>query len=445
MKIKELQEMMTTFDFNELVRDVGVPEDMQEFLQHLALANQAYSVRNWEQAESYYSAALVSLGRIQEDPDNQIIHVFKPFVLVPLARNMQMQGKKREALSFYANVLSLASDPEMITNNKEIIDSFLEGLSDEAPYFLPFMNALFGEGLDFMVTSTFISLVNLLRGMDEIPFEQIDEVIQEGIEFTNKIGQIYWSSSLHLLRAQILAECDHREAALKEGELALAMRRRQDDDLGYSLSFFLNTVAEFQRDSDRFDGALTTAQEVIDDSSIGKFVKCRAYLSIAYSLEGLGKLDEAKEFADKIHSLAKETEDDSIALDAHVVSVPILIKQGKIEDAMVAAVQAWIISRREQQTVPEFIMRQFARIRLAQAYISLGLPSSRPATINDTLPAASLQLAVRYINSARRWLTRAQAAINDKVLRGGGFPPLRKIETLRAKADYLASVINSGR
>jgi tetratricopeptide (TPR) repeat protein len=443
VKLREASDLLfEMINLNELLKEMDAPEDFETAMQYLALAQQAMNANNWKEAEACHIVVVASITKHRDD--DPFFAVVEPMANFQLANALRKQGKYMEALSFLSRVLGMSLEPERMAKIQETQRMLAES-PDEFGVLGQLLSTIIGQLPQVVFANTYTVFVDCALSVREIPYNQIEEVVEDGIRYMEDLGQPDWACGLHLLRARICSEYGREEEALKEAQIALASRRREPEYHGTEVWVALNDIADYQIELGSYGEAMVSAQEVIDNDSAPAISKRRAYGSMALAYAEKGDLDEAREIAEKYLAMAVAVGNTWVLARAYSITAYIFLRQGEISASASAAASAWNAICREKPPSPIIIMLRCAQVRLAQARHVLRLQIFGPisGSISSEVTPKEREIASKRVKSASQWVGRAQAALDVLcVSRGGGYPSIPRIEKLRAEASALAMLLS---
>ncbi len=441
MNYEKALELIREGDWYEIIGDLSIPENIMELFQYQMMGMSAYDAGHYKEAEAYFGALIAGIEKYKEDDPTMM--VVEPIATSLLANNMRMQGKNREALALFARLIALSSDPEGLSSFRESIQLAVEQAGEAAVILGPLAESVSGIAFQSMIADAYTFFGECAQFVDEIEFCEIGQVLEEGIQFVNEIGQSRWASSMRLVRAEVWSACGRVEEALGEAETALGLaQQHQSDTTGYNLGAFQNDIAGFQLILERYDDASKTAQEILSSENAGKNTRGSAYLNLALAYTGQSRFNEARECAQKGMALFGEEETPRISR-AYATLSYILTKQGELKDANSSAAHALCAIRRAKIPLSLLVLLRCVQVRLAETRVVMEAPTDGPVSfpIEDHEPTTGRRKALHYIKSAVRFLERGQPLLNTLTSRGGGHPFLEIASGLRAEADSLSSML----
>lgn len=440
MNLREALDLYSkTVDINELAKDMAWPEDLQQVGQYLLLADPAEKASRWKEVENYYISILAAIEKYRDD--DPFWSIVEPIVDMKLANALRKQRRYKEAMSFLSRILSMALDPARMAKLQELQRTINES-SDELGMLGIILTTVVGEAPQGIFAAAYTVFVSCAMAVQDIPYEQVDEIVEDGIRYMNDLGEPDWAAGLHHTRARILSQYGRPEEALKEALIALASRRREPVYRGTQVWLVLNDICDYELDLKQYDEASASAQEVINDENAPLDSKQYAYGSLAFAYAEKGELDKAKEITDKYYAIALEPRNVFALAYAHSLYANIFLKQGEIMAATSSAACAWNVMRHEKSPLVAVMLR-CAKVRIAQAReLEPTASNSVASSIGGKVPTESSKIGRRRMKSALLWISRAQGIVDALFTpRGGGYPFIARIQELREETSTILSVL----
>lgn len=444
MNIREAMDVLTRrISVNELAQalDMEIPADFQQLGQYVIMGQQASNAGRWKEAEDYQIAILAGLEKHHDIPG---FSIFENVANFTLANTFRQQGKYREAMSILARVISISMDPEATVAIKEVHKEWIEN-SAQLGVLGSMISVIIGEMPEVTFAAAYTVFVDCAMSIQDMPYKQIEEVLEDGIRYMDDLGQPDWASGLHLMRGQIWSAYGREEDALKEAQIALASRRREPMYRGTQVWFALNDISDYQLELENYDEAIMSTQEVIDNDSAPSSAKRRSYGNLALAYTEKGDLVRAKELTSKYLAMALEPQNAFSVAKAHSILAHINLKEGDLAAAASSAATAWRTICRQSTPTPVIAMLRCAQVRMAQARQAIGIPvlAVVPESRRPTISNKDSEIVRRKIMSATKWITRAQNSVDNLFIpRGGGYPSIRRIEKLRSELNSLTLILS---
>ncbi|MGO9464023.1 MAG: hypothetical protein ACLQVF_07690 [Isosphaeraceae bacterium] len=324
-----------------------------------------------------------------------------------LADTRRMKCNDFAAMATYTWLIGLASDP-------------VQGRSlDE-------------ETLRFIVRG-FAGFVECGAHQPGFPVGTLLRTVEDGLAWLDRVGKSHWAASLRLLRGGLQQERGEADAARRDTEAALALKRRHTDSPGYDLaSFCLNLADLLCRDVNAPAQAVELAEEVLDRST-HPYDRCRAFSVLCLARIAMGDLSTAQEAARSSLEYALQMDSPFAMARAYDALSRVLIASGQIEAAVTSSAQLRRWSRRSGlDRLSADALVDCARLRLEQARRACGITGQQPTPSMAIHPGAKPDLAGRRLRSARRFLDRAR-------------PLARKLDTATGRSKRQDEVEGVGR
>jgi tetratricopeptide (TPR) repeat protein len=310
-----------------------------------------------------------------------------------LAYAQEMQGKYLQALTTYGWLTSLANDP---TSSQLLTD--LNTLSN--------------------LMHAFMRFVGCGRWLPEMPVEELIRVVNDGLDWLERVGKANWAAGLRLEKGSLLKLQEEMEDARLEMETALALARRHPEGQGYNLAVYQLQLADLLRKKpfNTYAEALALADEVLSAPTSTQYDRWWAYTTLAYTCVETDKREEALSAAQQSLLLAQAMETPTPMVYAYELLGRIYCETGHPVEATQAVAQEWYWTRRGG-TVEDChsALTDCARVRNLQARVACGLPATQDS-LPEQIPAqAHVALALRRVQSVRRfirWATSLAAQLD---------------------------------
>ena len=353
----------------------------------LRQGDDAYELGQYVTAETFFAQAAELADEYADWPTRLRAHYWR-------VEAQEMQDKNEESFATYTWLIGLAHDPEVTQS--------VQGNTDALKY----------------LYNAFSGFVAVGGDLPSIPIKRLYAVLDEAEQFLRDIGHPEWAHKTRLDRASLLEAENRLEEARREYEMALALRRRDPNSLGYTLGSHLNKVASILSDLGETDEAERHYREVWEgrEHSIGD--RQEAASGLARVAKKRGKWAEAEHWAREGVALAGQIEGPSAPFWARNTLIAVLLGRGKIEEVRWEVGAFWCYGRRLGSAKAVYTTyTTLGEVRLACARAALGL-SANP---DDDLPeggwaalkkwllgSGRLRRARRYLQTAERWLARAR-------------------------------------
>ena len=279
-----------------------------------------------------------------------------------LAIMQEMQGKCNAALKNYTWLIEVAYNPEL---NSELTETDLLSVGRSFPRFVQLGRIFFPE----------------------MQAENLEEVIERGLEWLTNIGKREWSAGLRCERGELWKTQGRYQEALEEMEAALAMARRSSKASHVNLGTHLFWLGDLLRWMGKLEESKQYYQEIINGNKFSKWCKFFAWRGLADIARTRKDFVEAERCAEKSLELAKIIESFEPITFTYELLGNIYYRQDKIDRAINARIQFWKYSRQYgRKDLIYNAYRDLAKIRIYQG--KQGNPQ-------------------RYIPKAQQWLRRA--------------------------------------
>ena len=391
------------------------PDETQarrEVAQLHRLAMDAHDEAQYVTMERLLEQAVATAQRLQDLP----LVIEERFWL---ATSQRMQNKKLRALTTFTWLIGLATDPAA---SHEVTDE---------------------NSLEYLARA-FTDFVECGRFLPEMPVEQLQRVLSDGLQWLERIGKSHWAAGFRLQRGLLFKNQGDLQGARLELEAALALKRRHPEAPGYTLGTHLLQFADVLRTSSigAYSEAIALADEALTAKGSSPYVRRGAYKTQAYAYLELKEYEYALHAARESLALAQTTESAEAISQAYEVLGRIHREVGQVQEAAGATAQNWRWARRQGSVeYRNNALADCTRARLLQARAACGLPATEKA-LPDQLPAdANRVLATRRVQSARRFLGWAQP-LSAQLDRATGRRSYQdELDELRRKADQLVALL----
>ncbi|MGI8588377.1 MAG: hypothetical protein ACR2M0_11945 [Chloroflexia bacterium] len=340
-----------------------------------------------------------------------------------LAHSRRRQDQYQRALPDFLWLISIATDP---ASQEMVADDYSRRL----------------------LASSFVGFLKCARQSPGMPTAQLLRVVDDGLAWIESIGKPEWAPSLRLERGYLLWGQADLEGARREMETALALKRRCHSAPGAYLSDHLSALSDLLSvvKVGAYAEALLLAEEILENPTPEIDVRREAYLVLADAYSGLGRHEEALEAAQAALALAWAMESPLRLSGVYHVLSRIHRNAGNGDQAAdFAAHGLWWRSLHAgtTQVLPYVFLAGPALIRLLQARQAVGLHIKGdylPATLP---PDANRSLALRRLDSARRFISRARVCgtLFDKA--SGVRARQDRLDELEQEADAIAALLAS--
>lgn len=310
--------------------------------------------------------------------------------------------------------------------------------------------ALQGQVSDYRsqwtLATSFIGLLSC-GSLMEMPVADLLRVVADGTAWVEAIGKPEWAAAFRLQRGRLLRKQGDLEAARREMETALALRRRHKDPPGPSLENHLLNLGLLLNDPavGEYAEAIPLAEEILDTQEGGVHSRHSAYLLLARAYLGLGDLDRALGQAQMVVAIAQTMESPSAKTSAYGALSRVYQAAGQLTDAAESTAQmyVWAIAH-SCADCTHSALTEAAKTRLLQARQAASLPlkgDDFPATLP---PDADRALASRWLAGAHRFIRRARVPAARLDAAAGTRKEQDALDKLALEGDELGALLGSG-
>jgi hypothetical protein len=235
-------------------------------------------------------------------------------------------------------------------------------------------------------------------------------VAADGLAWLDRVGKPHWAAGLRNQRGLLHRRRGETDAARRDLEAALALKRRHPEAPGYTLATHrLNLAVLLSQDLDAHAEAAELLEEIQNDPGASSHARCEAFRRLASMRQSQGDLAAAEEAARNALDLARLMESSELMVCAYETLGRVQQDADQLAAAAEAVAHQWRWSRRVGSVEHrEIALVDCARLRLEQARRVCGMAKGE-TTLPDSLPGgADGALAARRLRSARRFLDRAR-------------------------------------
>ncbi len=318
-----------------------------------------------------------------------------------LAGALRLQGKWREALPLYGWITGLAADPV---------------LGPQVP-----------AAQRWYVAAAFARVATLVSALNEGTTAQVLAVLDDGLAWIDRIGNPELAAVLRMDRARIYERLTDWDAARRDLEIALSLRRRYPAAAGYAEASHLVALAAL--DAREEVGAYAEAIALVEDArergALNGDMEARAIGALARARSALGDAAGAQEAAQEAVVLALGQDSPSLLADSYDVLGEVCRRAGRLDTAAGAAAGRWRAACVHHcpgctlNAVLDGVRARLAQARAAQSELT----------------------ARRYLAGARRLLARAASAAAAWDAPTGRRTSQDEVDSLAADADRLGAAL----
>ena len=226
MNFSDLMKLVRGKEFSAFLADLlNLPgaDEWRDVFQLMMSASAAEKEGKWRTAESIWEKFIVRVETID-------IFLLQLIGKKNLADAYNSLGKDREAMALYAQIIGISSDPNLLRR----LESDTASMKDEMGPFALLFESAFVTTPEILIASSFRSFVSVSFSLPDLPLEHLYAVLDEGLQFVEKVGHPEWAHAFREERADLLEEEGKIQEALNEAKVALSMRRHDPDGPGIS-------------------------------------------------------------------------------------------------------------------------------------------------------------------------------------------------------------------
>ncbi len=330
-----------------------------------------------------------------------------------LGWTLRMRGEFRAALPLFTWLTGLASDPVLSRQVQ----------SDQAGY----------------IADAFGVVARLTLALDDGSAAQALAILDEGLAWVARIGHPELAAMLRLERSGIHQRLEAWDAARRDMEIALALRRRYPTGWGYTEGAHLVNLAElYVKDAvgDHAE-AIALVEDARTRERLTTHFELRGLRVLVRARRALGDLPGALEAAREALGLACGMDNPSSLAAAWNLLSEVARQAGQLDEAADAAAGSWWAAHAHAcATCTCGALISGVRVRAAQ-----GRVAATSAPVGASGPAAPTPAARRYLAAARRLLARAVPLAADLDTPAHSQDAQKELAEARAEVNALATAL----
>ena len=304
--------------------------------------------------------------------------------LVSVRENLEgiqrANGKHKEALAILAWLIGIATDPASSGRVKE--ERSLRALAGSFASFSDSARQMPGANLD-----------DLLR------------VLREGELWMTRFGKPEWTADLRVQRGIILGTQGDKQAARREMEASLAIKRRQQVVLGFTFETVLLKLASLliQEPFREFEAAFKLTEEVFDrpDTSYGGLLE--TFNVRLFGRQQMGDLEGMEQEAREIVELSRQSDRPGDLAKALTQLGRALAKQKRLGESTATFREALALMSEEDEEFPS-VANSFAwNMYLAESELEAAASLAQRGWEKDKDNTMVLQTLAAILVRLDRW------------------------------------------